>query len=89
MKTSLDCIPCFIRQALDAARLVSTDPADHKRIVRDVLRWAGEMDLKQPPPVLGQRIHRRLREITGVDDPYRAAKERQNSMVMGLLPDLR
>ncbi len=45
MKTYLDCIPCFIRQALDAARLVSTDPADHERIVRDVLRWAGEMDL--------------------------------------------
>lgn len=89
MKTSLDCIPCFIRQALDAARLVSTDPADHERIVRDVLRWAGEMDLKQPPPVLGQRIHRRLREITGVDDPYRAAKEQQNRMVMGLLPDLK
>ncbi|MCK4577602.1 MAG: DUF89 family protein, partial [Candidatus Marinimicrobia bacterium] len=89
MKTFLDCIPCFIRQTLDAARLVSTDPADHERIVRDVLGWAVEMDLQQPPPVLGQRIHRRLREITGVDDPYRAAKEQQNRMAMGLLPDLK
>lgn len=89
MRTSLDCISCFVRQALDAARMVSTDPAVHERIVREVLRWAGEMDLDEPPPVLGQRIHRRLREITGVEDPYRAAKDHQNRMAMDLMPDLK
>jgi uncharacterized protein with ATP-grasp and redox domains len=89
MKTSLDCIPCFIRQTLDAARLVSMDLADQERIVREASRWAGEIDLEQPPPVLGQRIHRRLREMTGFDDPYRSAKEHQNRMAMSLLPDLK
>lgn len=89
MRTSLDCISCFVRQALDAARMVSTDPAVHERIVREVLRWAGEMELDEPPPVLGQRIHRRLREITGVEDPYRAAKDHQNRMAMDLMPDMK
>ena len=78
MKASLDCIPCFIRQALDAARMVSADPHVHQQIVRDVLRWTSKMDLDRPPPLLGQRIHRRLREIAGVEDPYREAKERLN-----------
>ena len=27
IKTSLDCIPCLLRQSLDAARLVSTNPS--------------------------------------------------------------
>jgi len=27
MRSSLDCIPCFVRQALDAARAISNDPA--------------------------------------------------------------
>jgi uncharacterized protein with ATP-grasp and redox domains len=89
MRTSLDCIPCFIRQALDAVRMLSANPNDHERIVRDVLAWTSEMDLDEPPPVLGQRIHRRLREIAGVDDPYRAAKDRLNSMALSLLPELR
>ena len=89
MRTSLDCIPCFIRQALDAARMVSTDPAVHERIVREVLRWTGEIDLNEAPPVLGQRIHRRLREITGVEDPYRTAKEHLNRMALSLLPELK
>jgi uncharacterized protein with ATP-grasp and redox domains len=89
MKTSLDCIPCLIRQSLDAARLISRDPAVHEQIIRDVLRWDGEMDLDQSPPAMSQRIHRRLREITGADDPYRDAKDRLNRVAMELIPELR
>jgi len=89
MKTSLDCIPCILRQALDAARFASTDPVVHEQIVRDVLRWTGEMDLNQSSPAMAQRVHRRLREITGVDDPYRERKDRHNNLALELLPSLR
>jgi uncharacterized protein with ATP-grasp and redox domains len=89
MRTSLDCIPCLLRQALEAGRLVSSDPLVHERIVRDTLEWIGETDFRQSPPVLAQRIHRRLRELTGVDDPYRLAKDRLNRLAIGLLPELR
>lgn len=89
MKTSLDCIPCILRQALDAARLVSTNPSVHEQILRDVLSWAGEMDFNQSPPAMTQRINRRLREITGVDDPYRETKNWQNRIAMELISTLR
>jgi len=88
MKTYLDCIPCLIRQALNAVRMVSADTAVHASIVRQVLRWAGDMDLQQPPPVMAQRIHRQLRMISGEDDPYRLAKEHQNRMALSLLDEL-
>jgi uncharacterized protein with ATP-grasp and redox domains len=89
MKTSLDCIPCFVRQALNAARMVSVDPAVHKRILQEVLRWAGEMNMDQPAPVMGQRIHRLLRKIVGMEDPYRDVKDHQNRMALALLPELK
>ncbi|PKO15345.1 hypothetical protein CVU37_13015 [candidate division BRC1 bacterium HGW-BRC1-1] len=89
MKTYLDCIPCFLRQSLNAARMVSPDPAVHERIIREVLGWADEIDMNRPPPAMGQRFHRRLREITGVRDPYHRAKEEQNRMALALLPELR
>ncbi|MFC1875677.1 DUF89 domain-containing protein [Thermodesulfobacteriota bacterium] len=89
MKTFLDCIPCFVRQSLDAARLVSPDPAVHEDIIRDLLRLTSEIDLDQPPPVMGQRIYRRLREITSIEDPYRAAKDHQNRLAMNMLPEMR
>jgi len=88
MQTALDCIPCFARQALEAARFVTDDAAVHGRILRDVLRWAAEMDLAQPPPLVAQRIHRLLRALTGVEDPYRAVKDRFNRMALDMLPAL-
>ncbi len=89
MKASLDCIPCFVRQTLEAVRMVSDDPEVQESMLREVLLWAGKIDLSQPPPVMGQRIHRRLREITGGQDPYRLAKDRQNHLAISLLPELR
>ena len=88
MHTALECIPCLARQALEAARFVTDDPAVHERVLRDVLRSATEMDLAQCPPAVGQRIHRHLRQLTGVDDPYRAVKDRFNRMALDMLPDL-
>lgn len=89
MHTCLDCIPCFVRQTLDAARMSSDDPAVHETILRDVLRWMSEMDLSVSPPAFAQRIHRRLRELTGVADPYAAEKKLHNEMAKRALPALR
>ena len=88
MRTALECIPCLARQALEAARFVTDDPAVQERVLRDVLRSAAEMDLAECPPVVAQRVHRRLRQLTGADDPYRAAKDRFNRMALDMLPDL-
>jgi len=37
MKTFLDCIPCFVRQALDSARLATDDEQIHEQVVRETL----------------------------------------------------
>jgi len=88
MKTFLDCIPCFIRQALDAGRMASDDPAVHEQMLRDVLRLTSEMRLSDSPPRMGQQIHRRLRDLTGNTDPYAAVKKQFNRMALKLLPEL-
>lgn len=88
MMTSLDCLPCFVRQAPEAARAVTGNPVIHEQILHDALHMIAEADLSQPPPVLGQRLHRRLRELTGNPDPYRAAKERFNGLALRLRLEL-
>ncbi len=89
MQTSLDCIPCLLRQSLDAARLITPDPLVHEQILREVLHWAHQMDLNQSPPFMAQHFHRRLRELTGISDPYRAAKRQANLLCNALVPTLR
>jgi len=88
MKTALDCIHCFLRQALEAARFVTGDPRFHERVVREVIGTLGSLDFSRSPVVAAQIIHRRLRELTGQADPYRAAKVRFNRLALELLPAL-
>lgn len=89
MNTNLDCLPCVFRQTLDAVRRVSDDSAICERAVREVAGWIRTADLNLPPPVFTQRLHVLLYKLTGVADPYKAAKARDNELALSLLPQLR
>lgn len=89
MNTSIDCLPCIFRQTLDAVRRVSDDPAVCERVVREVAGWIHTTDLCQPPPVLAQQVHRFLRGITHIADPYAEAKANDNRLALSLMPELR
>ncbi len=89
MRTYLECIPCFVRQALDAARLATNDEQIHKQVVRQVLELVAELDMSQSPPVMGQQIHRLIRNLVGQDDPYRKIKRQFNNLALKLYPELR
>jgi len=89
MQIFVDCIPCFIRQALDAARLATDDQQIHEQVVREVLALANDLDMSQSPPVMGQKIHRLIRQLVGVEDPYRDVKRQFNNAALQLYPRLR
>jgi len=86
MKTYFDCIPCFIRQALDAVRLVTDDQVIHERILREVLSLTSKMDLNESPPAMAQKIHRTIKQLVATDDPYKQAKQRFNIFALELFP---
>lgn len=89
MRTYFDCIPCFVRQALDAARFATDDEQIHEQVLRKVLHLAGELDMSQSPPTIGQQIHRLIRRLVDNDDPYYKIKKRFNNMALRLYPELR
>jgi uncharacterized protein with ATP-grasp and redox domains len=89
MRTYFDCIPCFVRQALDSVRLITDDEQIQEQVIREVLRLASKMDLRQSPPAMAQKIHRMIRKLTGVQDPYLQMKNRFNKMALEMYPELR
>jgi uncharacterized protein with ATP-grasp and redox domains len=88
MRTYLDCIACIIRQSLDAVRLITDDETVHEQVLREVLRVTSTADLLQTPPAMGQKIHRLIRQLTQIDDPYREMKQHFNSSALSLYPKL-
>jgi len=89
LNIQLECVSCLIQQALRAASEVSDDAAVHEKVVREVLALLAGLDFSLPQPVVAQFVYRRVRELTGVEDPYRAAKRRFNQLGVRLLPELR
>lgn len=75
MKTTLECIPCFITQALQALRAVCDDEILTHRILQMVLKKAAEFDISKTPPEMAQVIHKIIREQTGNSDPYLKVKQ--------------
>jgi len=88
MRIFLDCIPCFVRQALDSARLATDDEQIHEKVVREVLRLAADLDMSQSPPAIGQQIHRLIRQLIDNTDPYRELKQRFNRLALRLCAEL-
>lgn len=86
MRTYFDCIPCIIRQALDAIRLINDDKKIHEQILREVLCLASKMDLSASPPAMAQKIHRVIRQMAERDDPYKLLKHRFNEFALKLFP---
>lgn len=89
MKTALDCYPCIVRQSIEAARIAGLQGSDQQKIVDHVLGALLQMDHDLSPPVLGQRIHREIRRISGNPDPYARVKSQFNEQVMKQAPSLR
>ncbi|MHC4517521.1 MAG: damage-control phosphatase ARMT1 family protein [Planctomycetota bacterium] len=89
MQTYFDCIPCAIRQVLDAVRMITDDEAMHETVLREVLGLWRDADMCESPPALAQKVHRIVRRLTGVADPYLELKNRYNRLALEMYPELK
>ena len=89
MKTYFECVPCFIRQTLDAVRLTTDDPIIHERALREILTTISRMDFQRSPVVMGRSIQRLVQQLTGVQDPYAELKREFNRLVLEVYPMLK
>ena len=88
MKTYLDCIPCFFRQALETARLVTSDEREIREVLNAVSSLIPKISLDASPPEIGRQVYRTISEVTGIEDPYRNLKEKYIGIATSLYPDL-
>jgi uncharacterized protein with ATP-grasp and redox domains len=89
MRTYLDCYPCFLRQALDAARRAGAGDDQQRAVLDRVLEMLQQIALSSTPPEIGDRVHRIVRREIGHRDPYRAIKEAGTCQALALYPQLK
>jgi len=89
MNTYLECIPCFLKQALFAARAATTDEKKVKRVLDRVAGLIPEIPLDNPPPETARLVYSAIREVTGVTDPFKAYKDISIEKALSLYDELR
>ena len=89
MRTYLECIPCFFKQAIDAGRLVTGNEIIHKELIDDLARLIPEFSLDSTPPEMAYHISKIAKARLGDRDLYKKIKEDSNKMALELYPELK
>jgi len=89
MKTYLDCIPCFFKQALFASRAATDNEEKIKEVLDRIGMLVPEIPLTNSPPETGREVYRIVREVTGIDDPFSELKAESIKKALRLYPRLK
>jgi uncharacterized protein with ATP-grasp and redox domains len=89
MKTYLECIPCFLKQALEAGRMAGANAKTQKKILDEIAKSIPDIKLSSTPPEMGKTIHDIVKRLTGEQDPYRKLKERATEQTLKIYPELK
>ena len=89
MRTFLDCFPCIMNQALRTGRIATNDEQKIKQLLDEIGASFRNLPLENTPVESGAIIYNKIREITGVEDPYKKIKQESIRDALGLYPRLK
>lgn len=89
MKTSLDCLPCFFKQTLEAGKFLGLPTKSIKFIMDEIGSELKNFPLDMSPPEMSYRMQRMFVEMTGKEDPYLEIKDLSNKQALAVIDDLR
>ena len=89
MRTYLECFPCFLNQALRAGRIATNDDSITKRLLDETGMMLKDIPMDSSPPETGRLIYKKVREITGNNDPYKEIKRENTDTALKLYPGLK
>lgn len=89
MKLYLECLPCYIRQALEAAKMITDDRKVQEEILRESLITASGFDIEDVGLTIHSKIQRIIKKLAPDEDPYRKVKEKFNHICLDMVDELK
>jgi hypothetical protein len=86
MNPRQECEPCLLRQAEEAIAMTNPSCVSGMEVRCRVSQLMNQADWNLPAPVLGQKMHRLIRQLTGNPDPYAAIKQQLNQRAAEMYP---
>lgn len=89
MKIFLDCLPCMLRQILEASYMATDDVNVQEEIMDEALEILADYRNYCCAPQVSEAMHSIVKQKTGVEDPYHGIKSRDISEALRLEPLIR
>ncbi len=89
MKIYLDCLPCLLRQGLEASRLATDKEEVQAKIMKEILDLISDYENYRYSPEIGREMHQIVKKHTGVLDPYKSIKEDNIKSALDIYPTLK
>lgn len=89
MKIFIDCYPCFVRQALECARLSTDEPRLQRKVLDEVMKILISIEKFENPPQVARKVYKRIKEITGNYDPYKEIRKQDNKKMAAVYDEIR
>ena len=89
MKLYLECIPCYIRQAFEAAQMATDNKRLQEKILRESLIAASKFDSNEIGLLTHAKIQKVIRKIAPKGDPYKEAKEKINNVCLDMSDEIK
>lgn len=89
MEICLDCLPCFLRQVLEASRLVTSRTEIQAKIMKETAKLISDYEKFRYSPEVGRAMHQIVKKHTGVLDPYKDIKSENIRNALEIYPSLK
>jgi uncharacterized protein with ATP-grasp and redox domains len=89
MRATTACIPCYLKQALSAARQVTDNPKTQRKVLNEVAKLLPDLPLESTPAENSTYALWRAHEVLNCPDPFAAKKRHYNELALRMHPDLK
>ncbi|MGI6778336.1 MAG: damage-control phosphatase ARMT1 family protein [Acetivibrionales bacterium] len=89
MEIFLDCLPCNLRQVLEASRMVTDRMDVQVKIMKEAAKLISDYEKFRCSLEIGRAMHQIVKKHTGILDPYKKIKDRSIESALQLYPSLK
>lgn len=89
MRTSLDCLVCYMKQARSLGQLTAANADSQRRLCDEAGRFVAAVDTELSPPENAIALYAAFGRILGSDDPFAQVKRESNELALSLRGEIR
>lgn len=88
MQSTIDCVPCYIKQVISALRIAGVKEREQHVVINDLFPTIAQLDPAKTPAENTSLVLFEAYSLIGQDDPFKEAKAVSNKLAHTFLPAL-